>query len=61
MSKWHRSSSEVNFSAKIDFSVDDGLKITEIHKINRIEPVDLKEEIHDKLNVLSNMHLNERL
>ena len=41
----HRSLGEVNFSAKIDFSVDSGLKITEIHHINRIEPVDLKEEI----------------
>lgn len=39
------SSSKVNFSAKIDFSIDNRLKITEIHNINRIESVDLKEEI----------------
>ena len=40
-----RSKRNIEVLGEVNFSVDGWLKITEIHHINRIEPVDLKEEI----------------
>jgi hypothetical protein len=46
---------KVNFLAKIDFSVDDELRIAKIHDIDLIEPLySTKELYEDELNILFN-------
>tara|TARA_B000000532_G_C18767491_1_gene362498 strand:+ start:450 stop:671 length:222 start_codon:yes stop_codon:yes gene_type:complete len=41
---------KVNFSAKVDFSVDGGLKIGEIEHIPHIENIQYEEPYTDELN-----------
>jgi len=52
---------KVNFSAKIDFSVDGGLKIGEIENIQHIENIQYEEVYMDELNkIFNSVRLNKK-